>query len=381
MRNLLPLSLYIHLPWCERKCPYCDFNSHETTALPEQAYVDTLISDLCNEGRLDRRPLQSIFFGGGTPSLFSADAIASILKAVRSHFELARDCEITMEANPGSSEQERFASYVEAGVTRFSLGIQSFEDHCLKRLGRIHDCREAISAIDAAKVSGAQSFNIDLMHGLPEQDATMGLGDVNTAISHQPPHISWYQLTIERNTPFYRQPPVLPMESVLVDIETAGSKSLMNAGFRRYEISAWAQPGQECRHNINYWQFGDYIGVGAGAHGKQTTEQGEVNRYAKTRVPKDYMSSDGQRRCATRALTAADRSGEFMLGALRLIDGVDMQLFEDRTGLSRAVIAGTTAGLKAENLLVDDDHRIQASELGLRYLDDVVGRFFTDEIK
>lgn len=378
MQNLPPLSLYIHLPWCERKCPYCDFNSHETKELPEKAYLEALCEDISAESNSESRPLQSIFFGGGTPSLFSAEAIASILDSVRLHFDLASDCEVTMEANPGSSERHRFAAYVDAGVNRFSVGIQSFEDTCLTQLGRIHDCQDAKSAIEAASNSKARSFNIDLMHGLPEQSAEMGLNDIATAIQFQPPHVSWYQLTIERNTPFFQQPPTLPIESVLVDIESAGTEMLIAAGYRRYEVSAWAQPGQECRHNLNYWQFGDYIGVGAGAHGKQTTAHGDVLRYSKTRVPKDYMNDNGRRRCGVRSLSTTDRSGEFMLGALRLTDGVSVELFEGRTGLDRAVVTKTASALKLQGLLIDDDRKIQTSELGLRYLDDVVGRFFAD---
>ena len=378
--SLPPLALYVHLPWCERKCPYCDFNSHERRDLPEAAYVDALLRDL--EGELaatpaiGARPLTSIFIGGGTPSLFSDAGIGQLLSGIRARVDLAADCEITMEANPGSTERSRLKGLVDAGVTRFSLGIQSFDDRCLQRLGRIHSGDDARRAIAAARNSGAGSWNLDLMHGLPGQSLAGGLADLDAAIGASPAHISWYQLTIEPNTQFYRSPPVLPEEAVLAALEERGSARLRAAGYRRYEVSAWARPGSECRHNLNYWRFGDYLAVGAGAHGKVTDGSGAVLRYRKTRQPEAYLAATGTQRRDTRRLTHEDLRGEFMLGALRLSEGFTVELFETRTGLSFAGVRDAIDALVDEELLESDRAGIRATALGHRFLDDVVARFF-----
>ena len=369
-----PLGAYIHIPWCERKCPYCDFNSHEAARIPEDAYVDALLDDLRDEYAGESRPLQSVFIGGGTPSLFSVEAIARLLDGLHSLARVAEGAEITLEANPGSTESARLAGYARAGVTRFSIGVQSFDDGALRRLGRVHDGTGARAALAAAAASGAASFNIDLMHGLPEQRVEDGLGDL--ARGRAAPHLSWYQLTIERNTRFYSDPPQLPAEEQLGELEERGAAKLAAAGFRRYEISAWARPGQECRHNLNYWRFGDYLGIGAGAHGKLTGGDGRILRYAKTRQPADYLAPGGRARRGLRELREADRRGEFAMNALRLREGFSRELFEERTGLGADCLAPITAPLARDGLLYDDERGLRCSALGWRFLDEVVGRFF-----
>jgi oxygen-independent coproporphyrinogen-3 oxidase len=370
----------VHLPWCERKCPYCDFNSHERRDLPEAAYLRALLRDL--EGEVaatpgsGSRPLTSIFIGGGTPSLFSNDGIAQLLSGIRERVELAADCEITMEANPGSTERGRLRGYADAGVTRFSLGIQSFDDRCLQRLGRVHNSDDARRALDAARGSGAASYNLDLMHGLPGQSVARGLADLDAAIAANPEHLSWYQLTIEPNTRFFRAPPALPGEDVLAELEDSGAARLRAAGFHRYEVSAWARPGNECRHNLNYWRFGDYLAIGAGAHGKISDNTGTVLRYRKTRQPEAYLESTGTQRRDPRRLTDEDLRGEFMLGALRLSGGFTVELFEARTGLPFAAVRDTIHALADEGLLESDGAGVRATALGHRFLDDVIGRFF-----
>jgi oxygen-independent coproporphyrinogen-3 oxidase len=380
---LPPLSVYVHLPWCERKCPYCDFNSHEAAQRPEDAYVRTLLHDLDEElaarPALRRRPIHSVFIGGGTPSLFSGDAIGTLLAGLRQRLELPGDTEGTMEANPGSAERGRMAAYVDAGVNRFSLGIQSFHDPSLRALGRIHDSRDAQRAIAAARASGIATFNLDLMHGLPGQGVADGLADLDAAAAARAPHVSWYQLTIEANTHFYAAPPALPEESVLEELEEEGIRRLTAAGYERYEVSAWARPGAACRHNLNYWRFGDYLALGAGAHGKLTDVAGRVLRYSKTRQPEAYLGEGGTRPRRQRYLGADDLIGEFMLGALRLTAGFDIALFEDRTGLPFSKIADTVAVLLDEGMLERESAWLRPSPLGLRFLDDVVGRFFADE--
>lgn len=371
------LGLYIHIPWCERKCPYCDFNSHEAQEIPEAAYTEALIEDLLKEAQDRRREIQTVFIGGGTPSLFSVDAITRLMGAVRSA-GLAKGAEVTMEANPGSVETERLQGYTQAGVTRFSLGIQSFNDACLQSLGRIHDSGMARHAASAAGASGALSYNIDLMHGLPKQSLELGLEDLRSAIALKPPHISWYQLTIEPNTRFYANPPRLPTESILGTLEDEGARLLSAAGYEQYEVSAWARPGQECQHNLNYWRFGDYLAIGAGAHGKLSTEDGQVFRYNKTRQPDDYLAAGGIERRGVRWLDESDLQGEFMLNALRLSAGFSLDLFEARTGLDVQRIKATVTQLVDQGLLNQDQSQISTTDLGRRFLDDVVGAFFTE---
>ncbi|EED31913.1 putative oxygen-independent coproporphyrinogen III oxidase [gamma proteobacterium NOR5-3] len=369
------LGLYIHIPWCERKCPYCDFNSHETRDIPESAYTDALIEDLLQETRDRRREIQTVFIGGGTPSLFSVEAITRLMDAVRSA-GLAEDAEVTMEANPGSVETARLQGYARAGITRFSLGIQSFDDACLKSLGRIHDSDMARRATAAARSCGARSYNIDLMHGLPEQSLDQGLADIRSALALKPPHVSWYQLTIEPNTRFYSNPPQLPAEAILGTLEEEGARLLTAAGYERYEVSAWAQPGQACQHNLNYWRFGDYLAIGAGAHGKLSAENGDIFRYSKTRQPEDYLAAGGIERRAVRWLDESDRRGEFMLNALRLSAGFSWDLFESRTGLDGRQISATVTQLVDQGLLSQQQDQISTTDLGRRFLDDVVGAFF-----
>ncbi len=291
----IPLALYIHIPWCIRKCPYCDFNSHAVKeAIPEESYLQALIRDL--EADLDQiplRPIQSIFIGGGTPSLFSPDALAALLEAIAARVALARSLEVTLEANPGTVEQTRFVGFRQAGINRLSLGIQSFQPEKLKVLGRIHDDQEAVQAVMAAKQAGFENFNLDLMFGLPNQSLEDALFDLNTALSLKPTHLSWYQLTIEPNTLFYHRKPPLPADDDIWEIQHHGQALLASHGFHQYEISAYSQFGFQSRHNLNYWEFGDYLGIGAGAHAKITNPHNHtITRFWKTKHPKEYLNPD-----------------------------------------------------------------------------------------
>ncbi|MEM9315649.1 MAG: radical SAM family heme chaperone HemW [Pseudomonadota bacterium] len=379
----IPLSVYVHLPWCERKCPYCDFNSHETRRVPEDAYIDALLTDLQSELRacpaLEARSIESVFIGGGTPSLFSVAGIARLLDGLRACLRMEATREITMEANPGSTERERLAGFSAAGVTRFSMGIQSLNDRSLEALGRVHDRHDALRAMQAALASGADSVNVDLMHGLPGQSVADGLADLDTALAADPKHLSWYQLTIEPNTRFYSSPPPLPDEETLAELEERGAQRLIAAGYQRYEVSAWAKPGYECQHNLNYWRFGDYLGLGAGAHGKVTEPDRGVLRYRKTRQPEAYMAPRGTQRRDGRYLSSADLCGEFMLNALRLTDGFDIALFEERTGRSFDEVSATVSELVDRGLMENRDSTLRATALGRRFLDDLVSRFFECE--
>ena len=375
-----PLGLYIHLPWCERKCPYCDFNSHEASAIPELDYVDALLRDLEGDLELARgRPVETLFIGGGTPSLFSVRAITRLLAGVGSLLQLAPGLEATMEANPGSAEAGKFAGFRAAGINRLSLGIQSFDDARLRALGRVHDSDQARAAIEYARAAGFASFNIDLMHGLPGQTVASAEADLRAALAFDPPHLSWYQLTIEPNTVFHKRPPLLPVEDALADIQQAGEELLAGAGCRQYEVSAYSRPGFRCRHNLNYWTFGDYLGIGAGAHGKISSADGRILRYHKTRQPADYLAAgSGTYTAGSRQLTPADITGEFMLNALRLNEGFTRELFEARTGLDAAAIEPQVQELGERGLLVCDDRGVRASDLGRRFLDSVIAGFFPD---
>ena len=377
---LPPLGLYIHLPWCERKCPYCDFNSHERDIIPEEAYIDALLADLEREmvGVQDR-PLHSLFIGGGTPSLFSARAIARLMDGVRTRLVLTETFEATMEANPGSAEAERFAGFFAAGINRLSLGVQSFDDALLHRLGRVHDSRQARQAVQLARAAGFDNINIDLMHGLPGQTIERARTDMETALSLQTTHLSWYQLTLEPNTVFHKRPPTLPVENTLATIQDEGEALLAEAGLVQYEVSAYSQQGKECAHNRNYWSFGDYLAIGAGAHGKCTFEDGRIVRYAKLRQPDAYMqaSTIGQR-VSERTLSDEDKIGEFMLNALRLNAGFSQTLFEQRTGLPSTLIAQPIERLVQRQLIEIDEGVIRTTSLGKRFLDSVVGEFFSD---
>ena len=380
MLQLPPLALYIHIPWCVRKCPYCDFNSHAADVIPENEYVACLLADLQQDlPYVQGRPLQSIFFGGGTPSLFSAAAISQILQGVRAAIPFADDIEVTLEANPGTAEAEKFAGFRAAGVNRLSLGVQSFDPQQLQGLGRIHDSAQAAAAVRLAQGAGFDRINIDLMHGLPGQTVEAALADLQQALDLGVSHLSWYQLTIEPNTAFYRQPPPLPPDETLWAIQQQGQALLRSAGRAQYEVSAYAHPGQACRHNLNYWQFGDYLGIGAGAHGKVTLPgEGQVVRYSKTRLPRDYLARAGNWLAERHALPPADLPFEFMLNALRLVEGVPAGLFADRTGLSLDCIRPLWQDLRRRGLVADDAARLVTSPQGFLFLNDVLTAFMAD---
>lgn len=377
--RLPPLSLYIHIPWCERKCPYCDFNSHRAdAALPEAQYVAALMQDLEDDLQyVQHRELHSIFIGGGTPSLFSGEGIATILKGVGERVAIKEEAEITLEANPGSAEAEKFGEFLEAGVNRLSLGIQSLEDAQLLALGRVHDSDQALCAIEMAQGVGFSSLNIDLMHGLPGQSAASAQADLQKVAAYRPAHISWYQLTIEPNTEFHRRTPSLPVESELGKIQQAGESLLAGEGFANYEVSAYARPGYRCHHNLNYWQFGDYLGIGAGAHSKLTQlAASTVRRLAKRRQPAEYLAANSGYRASERNLDEADLAAEYMLNVLRLQEGFELRDFTARTGLTSTAIEERLESLLARDLLELADTRIRASALGRRFLDTVIGEFF-----
>ncbi len=375
--QLAPLSLYVHIPWCVRKCPYCDFNSHAQQGdLPEQGYIECLLADLerCSVFAAGRK-LHSIFFGGGTPSLFSAKGIEAILKAAKATVGFDEAIEITLEANPGTFEQKRFEGYRQAGVNRLSIGVQSFSSEQLKNLGRIHTESEASQAISCAQDVGFDNINIDLMHGLSKQSPAQALADLEQALALNPNHISWYQLTIEKNTAFYNRPPPLPSDDQLADIEEAGFELLHKAGFKRYEISAFCRDNQVSKHNMNYWQFGDYFGIGAGAHGKYTDiHSNSVYRSQLTRTPAHYME-DKARDFSWRKIANDQLPFEFMMNALRLSAGVPTDYFEQRTGLKLNAIQSRLDALVEKGLLVDESKRIATTKLGQRYLNDVLNEF------
>jgi putative oxygen-independent coproporphyrinogen III oxidase len=376
--ELPPLGLYIHLPWCERKCPYCDFNSHEIDIIPESRYIDALLRDLREDLPLvQHRTVATLFIGGGTPSLFSAGGIARLLREIAHLVPLAPTLEATLEANPGSAEAGKFAAFCEAGINRLSLGIQSFQDAQLQALGRVHNADQAHAAVDFARAAGFDSFNIDLMHGLPGQSVAAARADLDTALDCAPAHLSWYQLTIEPNTVFHKRPPLLPVEDALAAIQDDGERLLTSRGYGQYEVSAYSQPGFQCRHNLNYWSFGDYLGIGAGAHGKITHADGRIQRYAKKRQPAQYLSSSaGEFRSSSRALDPEEIPGEFMLNALRLNEGFPVSLFEHRTGLDICVIQPQLDQLLERGLLQRTADNIHTTDLGRRFLDSVVGEFF-----
>jgi len=374
---LPPLAAYVHIPWCVRKCPYCDFNSHAAgPELPEEAYVDALLADLqADLPRVHGRRLVSVFFGGGTPSLFSPRALGRILEALERHVGFADDVEITLEANPGTFEQAKFRDYRGLGINRLSIGVQSFQEAKLKALGRIHDGGEAIRAADMARAAGFDNFNLDLMHGLPDQTIEDALADLRTAIAQGPTHLSWYQLTLEPNTVFWSQPPELPEDDTLWDIQEAGQALLAERGYGQYEISAYAQPGRRARHNLNYWTFGDFLGLGAGAHAKLSDADGRIQRLWKTRLPKDYLAADKPFLAGERLLDAGELPFEFLMNALRLTEGVPTELFGERTGLPLAVLAEGRRDAEARGLLIDDPGRLAASARGQLFLNDLLQRF------
>lgn len=376
MDQLPPLSLYVHIPWCVRKCPYCDFNSHESKELPEQAYLDTLKRDLIADlPYVQDRKLHSIFFGGGTPSLMSGEFYQKFLSFIEENIPFSNDIEITLEANPGTTEASRFQAYRKAGINRLSMGVQSFQDAQLKHLGRIHSSEEAIRAFQQAREAGFDNINLDLMHGLPDQSLALAMEDLKQAIDLKPEHLSWYQLTIEKNTEFYSSPPVLPEEEILWDIQEAGFELLKNAGYKQYEVSAFAQQNKQAKHNLNYWQFGDYIGIGAGAHSKISTlgDSKYILRYRKSRIPKDYMKPRPLFRVGEETIPESDLPFEFMMNVLRLNEGVETPLFQARTGLSVDVISTHLQQLREQALLHPE--RLQATEKGHLFLNSVLEQF------
>ena len=377
---LPPLSLYIHIPWCVQKCPYCDFNSHTASNIPEQQYINTLLNELDQMlPQIWGRRLSSIFIGGGTPSLFSADSIKKLLSAIRARIQCVSDIEITMEANPGTFEQEKFIQFRQAGINRLSIGIQSFDNKMLRRLGRIHNAEEALASVHMAKLAGFDNINLDLMFGLPEQTPQQGLDDLNTAIALTPSHLSWYQLTIEPNTFFYTQPPQLPDDESIWQLQQQGQTLLSNSGFKQYEISAYAQNNKRCRHNINYWSFGDYMAIGAGAHGKVSrADTQSITRYWNLRQPKAYLSA--QTPCSDQqTLTVNDIVFEYMLNALRLKEGFDLSSFEQNTGLTRDLLTKPCQLAVQKGLLEINNEHYQASELGYRFLNDLINLFEIDD--
>ncbi|MDO8697148.1 MAG: radical SAM family heme chaperone HemW [Pseudomonas sp.] len=375
--ELPPLSLYIHIPWCVRKCPYCDFNSHAAGPnLPETAYVDALLADLdADLQHVHGRRLSSIFFGGGTPSLFSAPALGRILAGVERRIGFATDIEITLEANPGTFEQAKFSAYRQLGINRLSIGVQSFQQQKLTALGRIHNGDEAIRAADMARQAGFDNFNLDLMHGLPDQSIDDALFDLRTAIAQQPTHLSWYQLTMEPNTVFWSQPPQLPEDDILWDIQEAGLQLLAEHGYAQYEVSAYARDGRQARHNLNYWSFGDFLGIGAGAHAKLSSPSGQIIRSWKTRLPKDYLDPSKNFLAGEKILTASELPFEFLMNVLRLNDGAASQLFTQRTGLPLSLLAEARAQAEQRGLLLPDPTRLTASREGQLFLNDLLQYF------
>ncbi|OAJ93627.1 radical SAM family heme chaperone HemW [Vibrio bivalvicida] len=391
MNQLIPpaLSLYVHIPWCVQKCPYCDFNSHALKAdIPEQEYIAALLQDL--DADIERyqiadnqRQLRSIFIGGGTPSLISAQGITDLLRGIEARIPFKSDIEITMEANPGTIEAERFAGYQKAGVTRISVGVQSFEQQKLERLGRIHGQDEAVNAAKLAHKIGLNSFNLDLMHGLPDQSVDQALSDLEKAIELAPPHLSWYQLTIEPNTMFYYKQPTLPDDDDLWDIFELGHKKLADAGYVQYEISGYSKPGYQCQHNLNYWRFGDYLGIGCGSHGKISFADGRIVRTAKIKHPKGYLAAyDNMVKPylnSEQEVAFADRPFEFFMNRFRLIEACPKQDFLDTTGLGFSAIQETIDWAIEMGYIDESETHWQITEKGKLFLNDLLEAFMVEE--
>ena len=378
----IPLSLYIHIPWCVRKCPYCDFNSHEGQ-VDEKAYVAALLADLDQDLALaGERPIHSIFFGGGTPSLFRADAIGEILRGAQQRLPFADNCEITLEANPGTVEQGRFEGYRAAGVNRLSIGIQSFNGQKLEKLGRIHSAKEAINAAQSARNAGFDNFNLDLMFALPEQTELEALEDIAQALALKPSHISHYHLTLEPNTVFAKYPPQdLPDEETAWDIQGRCHNELRSAGYDNYEISAWAQDNRQCEHNLNYWRFGDYLGIGAGAHGKLTQSNGDIIRTAKKKAPAHFLRDAGSQAnyASQAAIQRSDLAFEYMLNRLRLSGAFGMQEVQRYSGLKAADIEPTLQHATEQGFLRHQHHnghgQWQRTDYGANYLNELLELF------
>lgn len=381
--SLPPLSLYMHMPWCVRKCPYCDFNSHALHAgVPEQQYIDAVIKDLDQDlPQVWGRPIHSIFIGGGTPSLIGPAGIDRLLSEVRARLNCIPEIEVTLEANPGSSDSARFKDFRDCGINRLSIGVQSFNNDLLQALGRVHDGAEACAAVEAAVAAGFDNFNLDLMYALPGQDLRMAEHDLRTAVSLHPVHISVYQLTIEPNTVFYKFPPRLPDEEISWQMHVSAEAILAGADYRQYEISAYAKEGYACRHNLNYWRFGDYLGVGAGAHSKLTRHD-EVVRSWKVKHPESYMSKaqNAEQLAQWKQLSAEELRFEFMLNAMRLKEPVTVRHFQQHTGQSISTVRAELERLRDDRLLDFDGWRIAATELGHRFLNDVLQRFLPEPV-
>jgi len=383
--NSIPLSLYIHIPWCVKKCPYCDFNSYALKSstlgintLPEEdAYVATLLRDFQQDlTYIFDRPLKSIFFGGGTPSLFSPKAFETILNEIEKQVSFAPNIEITMEANPGTLEHKAFIDYKQAGINRVSLGVQSFQNEKLQALGRIHQVKDLEYAFESLAKANLYNFNIDLMYGLPEQTVTDALFDLERACSFSPTHLSWYHLTLEHNTFFHKYPPVLPAEEITDTLQIEGLAFLKANGFRQYEVSAYAKPGFESQHNLNYWTFGDYLGIGAGAHGKiSDTTSKTILRYSKTRSPASYLSSRHTLIAERRILSAEELPLEFMLNALRLMDTIPLTLFEERCFMPAEVLSKPLRKAEEQGFLRVTDNNIHLTDFGKRFLNEALQLF------
>ena len=379
----IPISLYIHIPWCIRKCPYCDFNSHPVkNSIPEKTYIQALLADLqASINVIEQRPLHSIFIGGGTPSLFSATSIIQLIHGIHKLWPIHDSVEITLEANPGTFEQQRFRDFLNAGINRLSIGLQSLNDKKLQALGRIHSTSEAINAVKTAQDVGFTNINLDIMFGLPQQTIEQALSDVEQALTLQPKHFSWYQLTLEPNTLFYRQPPSLPKDDTIFLMQQQGQTLLTQQGFQHYEVSAYSMSGAICQHNLNYWQFGDYIGIGAGAHGKITSKQGNILRTQKLRSPISYLKAQQTRQSLLAnqyIVPSTERPFEFMLNALRLQQPLSYQLFEQRTGLTRNDIEPILKQAQQDGLIELDQQGLKKTTLGQHFLDDLVVRFMCD---
>ena len=386
MMALPPLALYIHVPWCVRKCPYCDFNSHGVghgAALPESRYVEALLADLDHDlPAVQGREIVSIFIGGGTPSLLSPAAYQRLFDGLRARLVFASDIEITLEANPGTVEQSRFEGYRRAGINRLSIGVQSFAAAQLEALGRIHSGDEAVRAMRSARDAGFDNVNLDLMHGLPGQTLETALRDIETALSLEPTHLSWYQLTLEPNTEFFSHPPTLPGEERLWDIQDAGHERIEAAGFSRYEISAYARPGRQARHNLNYWRFGDYLGIGAGAHGKlsriDSTGKWRIERYWKTRQPEAYLRRlEDPRGFVAGGQEVSDQALplEFLMNALRLTEGVSAEDWVNHTGRALSELTPRLEPARRKGLLMETPSHLQATPQGLLFLNDLLALF------
>jgi putative oxygen-independent coproporphyrinogen III oxidase len=380
------LALYVHMPWCVRKCPYCDFNSHQLkSAQPDSAYIDALIQDFDAEAeRVKGRRIDTVFFGGGTPSLFQPEQFARLLTTFKQRIEFAADAEITLEANPGTIERGRFVGYAQAGINRVSLGAQSFDTQALAQLGRIHTADDTHRAVEELRAAKLDNFNLDLMYALPQQSLESALNDVRTACALRPAHISYYQLTLEPGTVFHARPPPLPDDEAAWQIQLAGQRLLAEAGYQQYEVSAYAQPGAQCRHNLNYWLFGDYLGVGAGAHGKISLKvPQQILRTTKPKQPRDYqqqirgseqrpnLSTVGE----TANITAADLPFEFMLNALRLNEGFSGAEYRKRTGLALSSVEAKLERAQARGLLEPRPDGWRPTELGRRFLNDLQASF------